>query len=187
MDIVKSARELTKSEMEKYDCPLMPLFDFAAEKTIELAKKMGVSEEIVGTGFWLMDVKLPQARKEKKAAEHTRMSLERAREFLASSGLDEDAKEKILSCVADHHGAKEYRCLEAEVSANGDCYKFMHPKGFFMYLTILGRECDTFEECLKQAEMKMNEKFGVISLDICKQELGEYYRVLKGYIAEAGK
>lgn len=42
-------------------------------------------------------------------------------------------------------------------------------------------------KALAQAEVKTDEKYATLSLDICKQELEPCYHTLKEYIAEARK
>ncbi len=39
-----------------------------------------------------------------------------------------------------------------------------------------------FVEVLKQVEYKMDEKWNILSLDICKQELEPYYKQFKDLI-----
>ena len=129
-----------------------------------------------------MDLKLGQSFKDDKVSQHVQMSVEATREFLNRFDIDEISKQKILNCVEAHHGNTPFKCIEAEICANADCYRFIHPKGFFVFLTILGKRSPNFSDCLTNAEKKMDEKHSILSLDICKQELEEYYRVLKKFI-----
>ena len=185
MDIIQEARKYALAEIEKFGLPSLVHFEISEKKAIELAEKLGADKEIVQTGVYLMDLKLGQAASENRIAEHVKMSVDAAKEFLQKFELDEISKTKILNCIEAHHGKVPFECLEAEICANADCYRFIHPKGFFLYLTILGKRNPIFLECLKSAEDKMDEKYAILSLDICKQELEEYYATLKKYIEDA--
>ncbi|MBL7160334.1 MAG: hypothetical protein ISS93_00585 [Candidatus Aenigmarchaeota archaeon] len=187
MDIVKEARKLAVSEIDKYGLPNIVHFEISENKAVELAEKLGADKMIVRVGACLMDLKLGQAFKEKRMAEHVAMSVEAAKEFLDQFDIDDASKEKIVNCVEAHHGGP-YKCTEAEICANADCYRFIHPKGFFAYLTVLGGGRFTdFTDALNAAEKKMDEKYDVLSLDVCKEELGEYYKTLKGFIEDSKK
>lgn len=140
---------------------------------------------IVRIGMSLMDIKLGQAFAEKRVAEHVHMSVEATHEFLNRYELDSVAHDKIINCVAAHHGDVSYSCTEAEICANADCYRFIHPTGFFGALVTMGRRTDDFSEVLTQVEQKLDEKYRILSLDICKQELETYYHTFKQYIADA--
>ena len=91
----------------------------------------------------------------------------------------------IINCIESHHGKISFKFLEAEVCTNADCYKFLHPKGFLAYLSILGKRNLSFAETLNRMEGKLDEKYKILSLDICKKELEEYYKMFKKIIVEA--
>ena len=185
MDLVAKARNYALAEIEKYGTPLLTHFDISEKKAIELAKKIKADETIVRVGISLMDLKLGQALKENRLQEHVRMSVEAARLFLEKFGLDKEKEDKIINCIEAHHRDIEFTCIEAEICANADCYRFIHPRGFFAYLTLLGKRCDNFDDCLNQAEMKLDEKNNILSLETCKRELGDYYVTLKKFIADS--
>jgi len=185
MGIAEEARAYAVSEMEKHGLPNIIHFEISESKALELAEKLGADKTIVHAGVCLMDLKLGQAFIEKRLSEHVKMSADATREFLGGLGVDDDSKEKIINCVEAHHGNVPYKCVEAEICANADCYRFIHPKGFFVYLTVLGRRFKDFTDCLNTAEKKMDEKHGVLSLDACKAELGKYYQALKGFIKDS--
>jgi hypothetical protein len=115
------------------------------------------------------------------------MSSEAAQKFIKDFDLDKEKKEKIINCIEAHHGKVEFKCIEAEICANADCYRFVHPRGFFAYLTLLGKRQVDFNECLNQVEYKLDEKHGILTLDICKKELEEYYQTLKKFIDDSRK
>jgi hypothetical protein len=185
MDIAEESRKYALSEIETFGLPNRTHFDISEKKALELAEKLGADKAIVRAGVALMDLKLGQAFKEGRLKEHIGMSVEAAKEFLDGLGIDDPAKEKIINCIEAHHGTVPYKCKEAEICANADCYRFVHPKGFFLYLTVLGRRNPEFSVCLDAAEKKMDEKHSVLSLDACKSELDEHYKILKQFIAEA--
>lgn len=182
MDLIQESRKYALSEIEKYGSPPIVLFEISEKKAIELAKKLNADETIVRVGSVLMDLKLGQALKEKRLPEHVAMSVEASREFLKKFDLDKEIEDKIINCVEAHHKQVEFNCIEAEICANADCYRFIHPKGFFMYLTLLGKRNSDFQDCLIQAEKKLDEKKGILSLDLCKEELDDYYNTIKKYI-----
>jgi hydroxymethylpyrimidine pyrophosphatase-like HAD family hydrolase len=185
MDIIQEARELAISEMEKFGLPNMTHFELSENKAIELADTLHADKLITQVGSYLMDLKLGQAFQENKVSRHIQMSVEATKDFLKKSDLDEASQQKIINCVEAHHGNIPFTCIEAEICANADCYRFINPKGFFVYLTILGKRNVNFYDCLENAESKMDEKYKILSLDICRQELEEYYQTLKKYITDA--
>jgi len=159
-------------------------FEITEKKAIELAEKLGADKEVVQIGVYLMDVKLGQAMKEGKLSQHVEMSSVASREFLQQFDLSTTQMNQIINCVEAHHGAISFDSIEAEICANADCYRFIHPKGFFLFLTILGKR-GSFADALDMAEKKLDEKYGILSLDFCKNELKEVYRGLKSYISMA--
>lgn len=185
MDIVQESRRYALSEIDKFGLPNPVHFGISEEKALELAEKLNADKKIVRIGICLMDLKLGQAFKEDKLKQHVEMSVEAAKGFLNRFDIDDASKEKIINCIEAHHGTVPFKCKEAEICANADCYRFIHPKGFFLYLTVLGRRNPDFSGCLAMAEKKMDEKRGILSLDICKQELDIYYKVLKKLIEDA--
>ena len=185
MDIIEEAAKYAISEVKKHKPGVLPLFTLSTKKGLELAKKLGGDEKIVHLGLLFMDIKLPQASKEGRPAEHVEMSAKAAEEFLDKYDISQEEKKKVINCVATHHKKVPFECLEAEICANADCYKFIHPKGFFTYLTILGgRDADP-KDALAKAEAKLDEKHDILSLDVCKEELEDVYNVLKKLIKKA--
>ncbi len=184
-EIIKKAREYAVSEIYKYGTPAIGHLDFSEKKGLELAEKLKADKKIVQLGTILMDLKLGQAKKENRLSEHTKMSAEDSKKFLTQFGINIKLINKIVNCIEAHHGNIPFDSIEAEICANADCYRFIHPRGFFVYLTLLGKRHKNVDECLEQAEKKMDEKHNILSLDICKKELEGYYKTLKGYIKDA--
>ena len=126
---------------------------------------------IVRIGISLMDIKLGQAFSEKRIAEHVHMSVQAASDFLNRYELSSSQRDSIINCVAAHHGDVSFSCREAEICANADCYRFIHPTGFFGAFVTMGKRTDDFAAVLTQVEAKLDEKYKILSLDICKNEL----------------
>ncbi len=181
-NIVQKAREYAISETEKFGTPIMDHFKLSENKALELAEKFDVDIDIVKIGVYLMDVKLGEAIKEGKAPEHIQMSVDATKEFLKDFEISNEEKDKILNCVGAHHAQIPFTCKEAEICCNADCYRFIHPRGVFAYLNLLGRRFDNIDNCLNQLEKKMEEKYSILSLDVCKEELEEYYQEFKRLI-----
>ncbi len=186
-NIVQKAREFAISETEKFGTPIMDHFELSEKKALELAEKFDVDTNIVKVGVYLMDVKLGEAIKNGKAPEHIQMSVDATREFLSEFEISDKEKDKILNCVGAHHAQIPFTCKEAEICCNADCYRFIHPRGVFAYLNLLGRRFDNIDDCLVQLEKKMEEKYNVLSLDICKEELEKYYQTFKKFIKNSSK
>lgn len=186
-EIITKARELATSEIIKFGIPKMEHFVLANEKGQELAAALGADKDIVLLGTILMDLKIGQCIKEDRLAEHVKESSSAAQEFLKQFNLNEEMLKKIISCIESHHGVSRYHCLEAEICANADCYRFLSPAGFFHGLLIFGYRCSDLNEALSNLEYKVEEKYKVLSLDICKRELEEYYKAFKKLIAAAKK
>lgn len=184
-EIIGKARELVDKETAE---SVKPLFAFASETGQELAEKLNADRDIVMLGTLLMDLKLKQALTENKLSEHVQMSLEASKEFLEQFDLSEEIKNKIISCIEEHHGAEKFTCIEAEICANADCYKFLHPKGILLYVCILNeRYKGDFKKISEQILGKIEEKKQVLSLDICKEELGPYYQEIQKILEKAGE
>ncbi|MCX6740966.1 MAG: hypothetical protein NTY61_01030 [Candidatus Parcubacteria bacterium] len=128
--------------------PALINFEISEKKAIELARRMKVNETIVLVGVYLMDIKLGEASAQNKNQEHVKMSVEATQGFLTRFDLNEEEKMKIINCVEAHHGQVPFTCKEAEICANADCYRFIHPKGFFLCLTTLGKRNLKFVEAL---------------------------------------
>lgn len=184
-NIVKKARDYAMSEIEKFGSPSLTHFEISEKKALELTKKLNADNAIVQLGVSLMDLKLGHALKNGMRDQHIIMSKEAAENLLNNFQLKENIYNNIINCIEAHHGDIPYSCLEAEICANADCYRFIHPKGFLSYLTHLGKRFTSFSDCLDQAEKKMDEKYKILSLEICKKELIPYYKQLKQLIKDA--
>jgi len=184
-EIIKQAKELAISEINKFGIPKIEHFVLANEKGQQLAEILQADKDIVLLGTILMDLKIGQCKKENRLPEHVKESSSAARNFLKQFNLAEEILKKIISCIESHHGVNDYYCLEAEICANADCYRFLSPEGFFHGLLIFGNRYQNLNEALSYLEDKVEEKYKILSLDICKKELKEYYHGFKKLIKNA--
>lgn len=186
-DLIEKVRALAVEEINKFGIPKMEHFLLSNAKGQELAEKLSADKDIVLLGTMLMDLKIGQCLKEGRLSEHVKESSLAAQEFLKDFDLDQEVFKKIISCIESHHGLDNYYCLEAEICANADCYRFLSPEGFFHSTMIFsGRGLD-IEHFLAQLEGKVDEKYKALSLDICKKELETYYHDFKRLIGAAKK
>lgn len=178
--IIKEAEELALSEIDKYGLPSIANFNISNEKGLELAKKFSVDAGVVQIGTRLMDVKLGEAFSKARLQDHIDMGMETTRRFLSQFELDENTIDKILNCVEAHHGTKEWLCKEAEICANADCYRFLDVKHWLLFLYSLSANENSFDENLNFAQEKVDEKWKILSLDICREELVKDHKLIKG-------
>lgn len=187
-DLIKKCDDFNKSEIQKYNPDMKFLYELSLDMGIKLAEIYKADVNIVKIAIAMMDSKLPEASYLKTPKKHIEMSSNATKEILSDIDfLNEDIKENILKCVEEHHGTIKYFSIESEVVANADCYKFVHPKGFLYYSSMLGRRFHNFNKELEQLDFKLNEKHNTISLDIVKEELEPYYQFLQKSINEAKK
>ncbi|MBU1202615.1 hypothetical protein KKH39_01015 [Patescibacteria group bacterium] len=185
MGLIKDARNYAIEQINQYGSPAIELFEISEKKALELAKKLNLEIETVLVGIALMDIRLGQALSEGRISEHVAMSVEASRDFLANYNIDEKKKENIINCVAAHHKDVEFTCPEAELCANADSYRFLTPRGIFIYFHLLVSERQvSFLETLAAVEAKMDEKYNILSLEICKNELEENYKMFKKIFAQ---
>ena len=177
-EIIKKAEEYALSEIEKYGSPSKINLETSNKKGEELAKLLNADLEIVQVGTRLMDIKLGEAKAKGKIKEHVRMSSEASKQFLSPFDLQKEEVDKIINCVEGHHGTAKWLCKEAEICANADCYRFLLIRNWLLSLVDL-------EGNLKLLEEKAEEKWKVLSLDICKKELESDYKLIKEIIRRA--
>ncbi len=184
-EIKVAAKELALSEIEKFGLPTKIHFEISYEKGIKIAEDLNANVDLVEIGVSLMDLKLGEAFKNKKLAEHVTMSAEASESFLSNYSLDDETKGKILNCVKAHHGKTPFSCVEAEITANADCYRFIHPKAVIHYIGTLSKRELPLHEIINQAEAKLDEKWQILSLDSCKNELNQHYESFKNLLKAA--
>ena len=184
MNITQEAKDLALKEIKKFGIPNLIHFEISEKKVIELCDKLNADKTIALTGYYLMDLKLGEAFKLNKVENHIKMSLDVAKRFLNKFNLDEETKKRIINCIEAHHGSAPFICKEAEICANADAYRFLHPKGFLATLAFMRKDLG-FEKTLNLLNQKINEKYKILSIDICKEELTGYYHQLKELIKSA--
>jgi len=184
-EIIEKAKEWALKENKDYGTPLLEHLYLSNKKGQELAEKLNANKDIVLIGTWLMDIKLGECLKEGKPSEHITKSAEATKEFLKQFDINQKIKDAIVNCVEGHHGTVSFICKEAEICANADCYRFLHPRGLFAYFTLLGSRNGNLNKTIEFAENKVEEKHSILSLDICKEELEPYYKMFKTLIDKA--
>lgn len=181
--IIKDARNLALSKKS----PPKILFKISEKKALELCEIFKEADKrIVHIGVCLMDIMLEEALRQGDISRHVEMSVKKTKEFLNEYDLNDEEKSKIVNCVEAHHKGVDFECIEAEICANADCYKFIHPRGVLYYFSLLsGERGGDFVECLDQVEYKLDEKKNILTLDYCKKELEGYYKNFKKYIKDS--
>ena len=179
---IKQARKLAYDEVERTGMPIELHVDLACEVSKKLARKLGADMEIVEAGTLLMDCLIGQAAQEGRLENHVQMSLNKANKLLEQSSLSDEEKENIRHCISEHHGADKFYSLESEICCNADCYRFVSIKGFSYAMRYL-RDMP-FMDLIELLSKKVDEKWGVMSLDICKKELVSQHEVLKSLLSE---
>jgi len=186
--IIEDARNYALQEMEKFGSPALEHFELTCVKGQEIAAKLNVDKDIVLLGTILMDLKLGECLKNGKLPEHVAESSKAAKVFLEKYSLNDDDKLKILNCVEAHHKTVPFSCTESEICANADCYRFLHPRGFIAYAKLLAAsDRGDLDYIINQLEYKIDEKYSILSLDLCKTELNDFYPLFKKILAEAKK
>lgn len=127
---------------------------------------------------------LEEARQIGKKSEHAQMALEFAKEFLKTYDITQVEYEKIMNCIEAHHGKVPFQCLEAEICANADCYRFMHPKGVMAYIQYLSKKSDNLKDIITKAKTKLEEKNKILSLEKAKDDLNKYYEMFSDIFLE---
>ena len=181
-NFLKQAGKLAYCEIEKTGMPLKLHVDQSCEVGRRLAKKLGANVEIVEMGTLLMDCLIGQALKEGRLKDHIKMSLEKANGLLEKSGLSDKDKENIRHCITEHHGAEKFYSLESEICCNADCYRFASIKGFTYAIRYL-RDMP-FSDLIALLSDKLDEKWRLVSLDICKKELTSQHNIIKKMLRE---
>lgn len=175
---MKSKEQLIKDSIEiaKQNAPSSQVFfDIAFEKAYMLAEEYNADKDIVLIGLSLMDIKLQEAKKKGDISKHVLMASEFSSKFLKDYDITKEEFNKIINCIEAHHGKISFDCIESEIVANADCYRFIHPLGAFSYLGILANRSNDTIQNIKQLEFKQKEKYNMLSLEKAKEELYNYY------------
>lgn len=141
----------------------------------ELITKYDVDKDIILISFYLMDCKIVESRILNKRNEHIKMAVEYTEELLKNYNITKEEKEKIINCIASHHKEIPFKSLEAEIVANLDCYRFIHPYCVFSYLMFLAKTSNDIKTTIKKVKTKMDEKYENISLKEVREDLEKFY------------
>ena len=167
--------EYARKEIERYGLPTIRHYELSMSAGIKLASSLGADVELVKSGISLMDIKLGQCAKEGCQAQHVEASFDYAKELLSEWNVDEETKEILLNCVSAHHAKIPYKTLEAEIVANADCYRFLHPRGVMSFHATVVKRGNEHDAALAAVKAKLEEKKNILSLDIAKKDLQKYY------------
>jgi len=183
VNITEEARKLAKEMSENYGrTPPFDHTELIVKKGQELAKKLNVGVKIVTVSCYLIDAGLSKAYQEGKVKEHVKMSSEIAKEFLKKFNLSEKDKEKIINCIEAHHGEVKHNCIESEIVKNADNFRFLDPTGLLISLYHAQETGRSLSEWVKRATEKVEEKYKLVTLDICKKEAEENYKIIKEFL-----
>ncbi len=183
-EIIKKAREWALKEIKKTGYPSLFNFETSIKQGQRLSKLYKANKDIVMLGTILMDIKLGECLLSGKLSEHTKRGVEETKNFLKKFKIEKEEFKIIINCVEAHHKKVQYKSIEAEICANADCYRFLNPKNVFLSLSDNIKEFG-LDGALKHVEQKMDEKYKILSLDICKKELEQCYRQFKDLIDKA--
>jgi len=180
--LIEEAKNLMYVNAKEFGAPAVFHVDLSNKKGQELARKLGADSNVVLLGTTLMDCMLGPAMRDKRLADHVWMSKEKTQELIEKhNDVDEKEKNNILYCVQEHHGVGEFYSLESEICCNADCYRFISIEG------VLGGAMDfreiTVTGFVKLFLEKAEEKWGALSLDVCKKELEPQYNVIKAFLS----
>jgi len=176
---------IAREEIEQYGLPTERHYALSMEKALELADKLNADANLVQAGVALMDIKLGQAAKEGHQPEHVQICKEFAESLLKELEVQEPYYSKLINCVAAHHGAIPFESIEAEIVANADCYRFIHPRGVMSFHATVVKRGNEYDASLKAVEAKLDEKYGIMSLREVKDDLEGYYTAFKDILTTA--
>lgn len=183
--LAKKIDTVAREEISKFGLPTERHYNLSQEKGKELAIALGADENLVKAGIALMDIKLGQAAKEGHQSEHVKYCFEFADSLLKKLNISEKDSSILLNCVAAHHGDVSFESIEAEISANADCYRFIHPIGVMSFYATVIKRGNEHNAALEAVERKLDEKYNILSLDYAKNDLLCYYTIFKDILNKA--
>ena len=176
---------VARDEINTFGLPTIRHYELSMEKGLELADRLNADRNLVKAGIALMDIKLGQSAKEGHQPQHVKYCVEFAEKLLKDLGVTGSDYDTLINCVAAHHGAIPFTSLEAEIVANADCYRFIHPRGVMSFHATVIKRGNDHNAALKAVEAKLDEKYGIMSLDAAKQDLDGYYKMFKDILNTA--
>ena len=184
-NLIEKAKSIALNELNTFGSPTIEHFNLSNSVGQRLAKELGADLDIVMLGTILMDVKIGECLKEGKVSEHVSRSVNFSKAFLEKENVDSLIIEKVLNCVGAHHKQIPFSCVEAEICANADCYRFLHPRGLMSAIKLWSKRTDDLDEIIKNIDLKVDEKKNILTLKICKDELDLQYKTIKKLLKEA--
>ena len=173
--------KLALEEIEKFGGPSLNHYNLSLIKAEQIAniidKKIDVN--LVKCGIALMDIKLGECIKQGKQAEHVSESLKYAKQILLQNKVDSKTTQVLLNCVEAHHGKVPFLSIEAEIYANADCYRFIHPQGVFTFMQTVTNSGANHNDAINMVLAKLEEKHNIVSLPCVKAELEPLYNNIK--------
>jgi hypothetical protein len=189
-EIAEKIDAVAREEIAQYGLPTERHYNLSMQKGLELASKLHADENLVKAGVALMDIKLGYAAKVLNAQPaHVKYCVEFAESLLKELGVDEPFYSILINCVAAHHKVKTeelnpFESVEAEIVANADCYRFIHPRGVMSFHATAIKRGLEHDKALALVESKLDEKYGIMSLPEAKEELEPYYKAFKDILKE---
>ena len=187
LQLLSTSEQLLQQEIKKTNLPPIENHKICLVYGKKLAQAYKIDLDFIAACLNFMDVKIGQTVQENRRQDHIQMSLDATLKAIRPINLDSKTITKIRGCILSHHGADPYPSIEAEICANADCFKFLHPRGLLVFIADLGRRGMKFNELLNFAKEKIEEKMATISLPEVKPEAKEYYRNLIKLINAAQK
>ena len=185
ISLIEKSKALALTEIGVFGMPNRFHFEIANRQGQILAEKLGADKQVILLGTIFMDLKIGQAIKEGRLAEHVIMSAEAARGFLKERRTDPNLVDQVVSCILSHHATIPFASKEAEICANADCYRFLTFRGVVSFIAQLGRREMDLEGIVDYVGRKVEEKWAIVSLTEVKTELEPCYRKLKDLFLQA--
>ena len=170
---------VAREEISIYGLPTLRHYELSQEKGANLANRLKADVNLVKAGIALMDIKLGQAAKEGHQPQHVTDCVDFSEKLLKELGVEESFFSILINSVAAHHGAIEFNSIEAEIVANADCYRFIHPRGVMSFHATVVKRGNEHDDALKAVEAKLDEKYNILSLEAAKEDLEGYYNMFK--------
>lgn len=170
------------TELAKINGPLPGHLDIANNAGQKIATILKANKDIILLGTLLMDCAIGTAIKEKRLSDHIQMSHDIAKQLLdQDEDITTDEKQNVLSCILEHHGAKNFYSLESEIVCNSDCYRFASVPGFYCAMTQF-EEISGFN-MTDLFKSKFIEKTNAITLDFVKDDLNEQISTIRSFVS----
>lgn len=183
-EVFRKADAWARSEIKKWGFPSLNSHDVTNKKAQQIAKKLHADSFVISLGTRLMDVKLGEALRKGMLKKHVEMGASASKKFLDKFNMDAETSFKIMNCIEAHHEPLLWKCKEAEICANADCYRFIPLKNFLRAFLMYSKETDSFDDAFQHAIDKFNEKWNILSLDMCRKELAPHYDAVQGMISK---